>query len=247
MFDSVARNPREGGARKGAALALTLIASAAVIGALASVRPPAEAPPVVVDLLFFPGEPLLPPALTPAGGGAQARRSPSKTAPSRAEAEPPVVPVVVATPSVVETPDVPDVAEPAVALAGDPTEGDPEGRGRGPGKGPGTGKGEGPAGPGDGPGGGGLRTINAHEAVPRVRAEPSWPRAALAVGLTEGRCVVHVVIDESGAPADVSFKDCPVVFQRATRDAALQWRWYPVLDDGRPVAAQFDIAFLFRR
>lgn len=225
---------------------LTMLASVAVIGALASMRPPAEVPLDVVEVLFFPGEPMLPPTPTPAGGGAQPRRSPPKKVTTQVEVAP-VVTVAEVVPVVAEVPEVAPVNEAAVVTAGDSAEGDPEGRGTGPGKGPGTGKGPGSGGPGEGAGGGGLRTINQHEAVPRVRAEPEWPRAAVAVGLTEGRCVVHVVIDESGAPADVSFRDCPVVFQRATREAALQWRWYPVLDEGRPVAAQFDIAFLFRR
>ncbi|GDX82669.1 hypothetical protein LBMAG42_44800 [Deltaproteobacteria bacterium] len=246
MFDSVARNPREGGARKGAALVLTMIASAAVVGALVSVRAPVVVERSVVDYIYFPSDPVLPPAPTPAGGGAQARRSTPKKVEAREEVAP-AAPVAEVTPIVAEVPEVPPTNEAAVVIEGDPNQGDPEGRGTGPGRGPGIRKGDGPGGRGEGSGGGGLRTINAHEALPRVRAEPEWPRAALAVGLTEGRCVVHVVIDEGGAPADVSFRDCPVVFQRATREAALQWRWYPVLDGERPVAAQFDIAFLFRR
>ncbi|MDP2312969.1 MAG: energy transducer TonB, partial [Pseudomonadota bacterium] len=117
--------------------------------------------------------------------------------------------------------------------------------------GPGGGTGRG--GPGDGPGaggdGGGLKTVHWSEVEVKVRpsVRPSdYPEAAAALNIKDARCVVRIHIDERGVPYEVVPKTCPTVFRDAAQDVAMRYRFYPLLNQGRPVRAAFDLTINFR-
>ncbi|GDX79356.1 hypothetical protein LBMAG42_11670 [Deltaproteobacteria bacterium] len=93
---------------------------------------------------------------------------------------------------------------------------------------------------------GNVKTVHWSEAQVKTRVKPRFPEAAQQLGLKEEKCITHIVIDTSGEPSDVTFKSCPELFKAAAREAALQWRWYPVMDNGQPTRAQFDINFIFK-
>ena len=94
-------------------------------------------------------------------------------------------------------------------------------------------------------GGTGVKTVHWSEAIVKTRVKPSFPEAAKALGLKKERCIVHIVIAPSGEPSDVSFKACPELFKASAKEAALQWRWYPLMENGQPISAQFDLVFQF--
>lgn len=94
-------------------------------------------------------------------------------------------------------------------------------------------------------GGTGVKTVHWSEAIVKTRVKPTFPEAAKALGLKKERCIVHIVIAPSGEPSDVSFKACPELFKASAKEAALQWRWYPLMENGQPISAQFDLVFQF--
>jgi TonB family protein len=106
----------------------------------------------------------------------------------------------------------------------------------------GEGEGEPRAGGGATAGGGqGIRVVHWSEVTPRRRVKPQFPEAALQMGLHEGVCVVRIHIDPRGVPTEVVRQGCPKVFEAATVDAAMAWRFTPLLEDGQGVPAQFDL------
>jgi protein TonB len=73
------------------------------------------------------------------------------------------------------------------------------------------------------------------DAIPYVRIEPTYPRAALARGI-EGWVRVQFSVTASGAVTDVQIieADPPRLFDKAALDAVRQWRYRPKIVDGRP-------------
>jgi len=63
---------------------------------------------------------------------------------------------------------------------------------------------------------------------------------------TEESCILRLRIDAEGVPTAVEVRRCPPPFQRVAVEAARKWRFYPLLEDGRPVSSQFDLNFRFR-
>lgn len=91
-----------------------------------------------------------------------------------------------------------------------------------------------------------VKTVYWSEVQVKSRVIPAYPEAARQLGLKDERCITHIFINEQGEPFDVQFKACPELFKAAARDAAMQWRWYPLMDGGVPVKAQFDLNFQFK-
>ena len=247
MFDSIAQDREASRPRRGAAMLLSTLSLASVIG-LALLFGPQVAPPALeaLPVMVWPGAPALP---APRGGGGAPAPKPSAKPRARPATPAPAITPQPPVPEASITLDPPPEAEAAAAVVGPPTAGAPPGGGGGgPGTGPGTGTG---TGTGNGPGGDGggqkIRDVTGDVAVPRVRAVPRWPAAATSAGIREGLCVTEVVIDEAGAPADIRFRDCPVVFQAEARAAAAKWRWNPVIEDEHPIRARFLLNFRFVR
>ncbi len=248
MFDSIAQDREASRPRRGAAMLLSTLSLASAVG-LGLLLGPTVAPPELESLpvMVWPGELALP---APGGGGGVPAPKPSAKPRARPATPAPAISPQPPTPDsliVLDPAPAPEAAVPAED--GPTTDGQPPGGGgQGPGKGPGTGTGPGT---GNGPGGEGggqkIRDVTGDVAVPRVRAVPRWPAAATSAGIREGLCVTEVVIDEAGAPADIHFRDCPVVFQAEARAAAAKWRWNPVIEDEHPIRARFLLNFRFVR
>ncbi len=237
MFDSLARPAPTARARPAAAFLLALLCFGTLGTLLSTLRAavPIEAVELSAVAMSWPGR------APPIAAVESASSGRPKTVAARARTASSVTP-----PPIAEAMDTQQDAV-AVVLPGDAGSSAPEGAGAGAGGGSGLGAGSGfGAGPGEGPGGG-ILTIHSSEAVPRLRVNPVWPRAAAALGINEARCVAHVVMDELGEPLSVTLRSCPALFESATREAAMQWRWHPLESSGAPVRAQFDIAFVFRR
>jgi protein TonB len=66
------------------------------------------------------------------------------------------------------------------------------------------------------------------------RVDPVYPAAALAMGL-EGRVILEAIVDEEGRVIDVRVVRSADVFDKAALASVRQWRYAPVLIDGRPV------------
>ena len=91
----------------------------------------------------------------------------------------------------------------------------------------------------------GVKNVYWAEVQVKTRVVPEFPESARQLGLKNENCIVHVTINELGEPIDISFKACPELFKSAAKGAAMQWRWYPLMDNGRPVRAGFDLSFHF--
>ena len=237
MFDSIttARGSDDGGRRLSSfALSAALLGGALAVAALAE-PPPRLAeimlPPMPAMVEVFLPEPAGGPPEPGRGGAGSSRPQP---APAAAR-EPPEV-----APSEEPPPDVPASVLPTTEGGGSaaPTEGPPGG----PGEPPGGPSGGGGSGLGDGE----MLFVHNTDLAVLTRVEPRFPEAARSFGRREERCVVRVEVDIRGAPASVTPRSCPVVFQQAALDAAKQWRWSPYLAAGRPVSATFDLQFVFR-
>lgn len=75
------------------------------------------------------------------------------------------------------------------------------------------------------------------------QVQPTYPKAAKALEISEASCRVRVYIDTAGHPTALDFEACPTVFRPATEAAVMQWRFSPATDEaGEPTAAQFVIA-----
>lgn len=86
------------------------------------------------------------------------------------------------------------------------------------------------------------------DAIPLVRVPPRDPERALARGL-EGRVLVGFTIDRAGnvASPEVLAAEPPNVFDRAAIEAVSQWKYNPMIRNGRPMErAGMKIAIPFR-
>lgn len=82
----------------------------------------------------------------------------------------------------------------------------------------------------------------------RRRVDPKYPaEVELGDAASDVTCTVRMHVDETGTPTATDVRGCPVAFARATEAAAMQWRWYPVLENGFPLPVHFDLRFIFRK
>lgn len=232
--------------RRRAALALALTLNAAGLAALFAI-PAAVAPPAAEAAPMTYVEVVSPPA--PAHNGGGSRPAARRARPSSASAA--VAPIVPAAPPAASPAVSPD-ASPALAPAALPSDltlavGVP-----------GSGSGDAGAGdgsPGDGPPGDGatgtagvgtIREVAWTQVRARRQVVPDYPAAALAAGLGEAVCTVRLAIDTQGRPTDAAVSGCPELLGEAARDAALRWRFAPLMEGRTPVPGRFSIRFRFR-
>ena len=231
MFDTVS-SPESRPRRRGVALFLSLGVNTLMVGSLFLVQPPdAPAADPVEEVEYAPVMLVpvraAPPAPAPAGGGRARSARPVAAVPPPVPSAPPV-----------------SLPEPSPAIVADAG-----GSGAGPDDGgpPGSGLGPGDGGGGGGGGGGGARTVHWSEVQARVQHSPEYPRAAAALGFTDPQdCILRLEIDPRGVPVAVRVRRCHAVFADVATEAAFAWRFYPLVQDGVPVASQFDLNFKFR-
>jgi hypothetical protein len=72
------------------------------------------------------------------------------------------------------------------------------------------------------------------------------PEAARVLSFTEESCNVRFFIDEKGKPYDIDVLECPAIFRDSALEAAWQWRFYPLKDQGVPTKAQFVLSIKYR-
>lgn len=93
---------------------------------------------------------------------------------------------------------------------------------------------------------GAIKTVHWSEVQAKKRVAPEYPEAAKAMGLRDREdCVVRMRIGTDGLPKSVEMRACPTVFHDSARTAALQWEFYPLLENGQPIEAQFDLRISF--
>jgi protein TonB len=78
------------------------------------------------------------------------------------------------------------------------------------------------------------------------RVEPLYPQTAKSTGVA-GLVRVKLVIDESGSVANIVWTEGPMMLRQAAQDAVRQWKFRPVIVDGKPVRAAGYIDFGFSR
>ena len=250
MFETTleAQDPDGIGRRFGtisaAALAHLGVGLAVAVVAALSVGPVPVSPdpvdPVFIMIGPIPNEPPSEPSPpeAPHSAGPDQGVSPPAAAPDPIEPAPPA-----------ETPDVLPSTPPEEFTAGADGPGSPMGP---PGSGIGVGgpsatPGSGGGGGGAGPGGGGAVPLSGgmERPVLLVRVEPVFPAAARHARLT-GRVAVQAVIglDGSVESAEILRSSNPL-FDAASLDAVRQWRYRPVVLDGRPVRVYFTVLVEF--
>lgn len=236
MFDNVGKNQRQNAGRSAGSLVLSLLVNGGALGGMAwatahVVEEVVEEPVEMTAIDLAPPPP--PPPPPPAGGGQKKKEKKVEEVPKEdVPVEPTILEEKVEEPPVVE----------------DEGEGDPAGVEGGvkDGVAGGTVGGVKDGVLGGQLGGTGIKTVHWSEVQVKTRVKPKFPPAAVALGLKEEKCIVHIVVNENGEPADISFKACPELFREAAKEAALQWRWYPLTEGGQPIRAQFDINFVFK-
>jgi protein TonB len=188
-----------------------------------------------VEVVFFDGAPPPPPPPPPAGGGSKPKtEKPKDPDPEPQEPDPEPQPDPEPTPE----PEPEEAAADAGQVGG--VEGGVEGGVVG-----GVVGGE----IGGVLGGqlGGTGTIAIHHSQVKVkrRVDPSYPEAARLLKLEKETCKAKLIIDEKGKPTEAEITGCSAVFHDGSRDAVLQWRFYPYIDNGRPVKATFTVALTY--
>jgi hypothetical protein len=94
----------------------------------------------------------------------------------------------------------------------------------------------------------GLPIAHHSELQVKKRIIPTYPKEALKQKLGSQRCMARVSIDAAGVPYDVVTERCPTVFHQPTKDALLQWRWYPYRSSAtkEKTAVQITLAINYR-
>lgn len=237
MFDHVGRSREQSAGRTAGSVLLSLAFNLSIFGVmvLVTVKAPevaesVKAKLVAVDMAPPPPPPPPPP---PAGGGKKKKKE------EKVEETPEVVP---------ETPQVLEEAPPPVEEEED--DGGVEGGVEGGVKdgvvgGVVGGVKDGVLG-GELGGTGTVKTVHYTEIQVQKRGpKPEFPEAAKALGLRKEKCIVHIIVGTDGAPEQITFKACPELFKESARRATEQWRWYPMVENGQPIRAQFDISYIF--
>lgn len=232
MFQNVARAPRREPLRELPALLLAVSLPCTVLSLLSYFEPQVANVAAAVQDQWEGMIPIRPPDLPAPAPSVAPRRGGGGGHPSR------VIPTPISAPA-------PVVADAPIAAVPAPEGGTNEG-GSGPGDGPpgdpqGTGTGD------LGGGGGGVRAVHWSEIQVRTRVLPEIPAAMQQLGIAEANCVVRLQVDPSGTPESVTLKACPAYLQAAARDAAMQWRFYPLIEDGQAMTAAFDLRMVFRQ
>lgn len=75
---------------------------------------------------------------------------------------------------------------------------------------------------------------------------PTYPQTAKTAGAS-GLVRVKVVVDEAGSVASIVWTEGPMLFRQAAQEAVRQWKFQPVVVDGKPVRAAGYIDFGFSR
>lgn len=236
MFDNVGRNRQEGAGRSIGSLALTLLFNGSLfslvvwLGAQAVEKAEEVQEKLVAVSMEAPPPPPPPP---PAGGGK--KKTEKKVETEVVKEEVPVEPVIL------EEEEEKPVEDPGEEEGPEGVEGGEK-----------DGVVDGVVGGvkdgvlGGQLGGTGIRTVHWSELQVKTRVKPRFPEAAKQLGMKEEKCIVHIIVSEQGTASDVSFKACPELFKAAARDAVMQYQWYPLMDGGTPIKAQFDINFVFK-
>ncbi len=84
-------------------------------------------------------------------------------------------------------------------------------------------------------GSGGLSATDG-EYLPIVKVAPIYPRRAQSRGI-EGYCIVEYTVTRSGSIRDPAVVDCqpPGIFERASLQASLKFKYKPRVVDGEPI------------
>ena len=224
MFDNVGRTRKQSAGRTAGSVLLSLLFNGSLLGLMIiiSVKAPeivAEVQDKLVAVDMLPPPP--PPPPPPAGGGKKKETKDEKIEP-------------------VGVPDVPVLLEEVPP----PVEDEPEGEDGGMKDGVVDGVKDGVL--GGQLGGTGIKTVHYSEVQVKLRQLPEFPEAAKQLGLKSEKCIVHVVVGTNGRAEAITFKACPELFKASARAAAEKYEWYPLLDGGVPVRAQFDLNFIFK-
>jgi TonB family protein len=75
---------------------------------------------------------------------------------------------------------------------------------------------------------------------------PVYPQMARNQGVS-GLVRVKIVVDESGSVASIVWSEGPMLLRQAAQDALRQWKFQPVVVDGKPVRATGYVDFGFSR
>jgi TonB family protein len=75
---------------------------------------------------------------------------------------------------------------------------------------------------------------------------PVYPQMARSAGVS-GLVRVKIIVDESGSVASIVWTEGPTLLRQATQDALRQWKFAPVVVDGKPVRATGYVDFAFSR
>lgn len=230
MFETVGMARPTGAARRGVSLSVALALNLTILGALWQLSPPIQRPIEVEDALPVIFRELVRPMPVSV--------EPAAPAPPKARSNPSSTPTPTPTPAPTPEPSPsPVIPAPAVLDPGGvPGDGLAS-------SGEGEGEGEGAEGEGEGAG---VRAYHYTEVKVRKRVAPEFPEAARQLGLDEARCRVRFVVDERGAPEQVEVSGCPAAFAPSAREAAWQWRFIPMRENGVAVKATFELSILYR-
>ena len=78
------------------------------------------------------------------------------------------------------------------------------------------------------------------------RVTPVYPQGAKNAGVS-GLVRIKIVVDESGSVANIVWSEGPVLLRQAAQDALRQWKFQPVMVDGKAVRATGYVDFGFSR
>jgi TonB family protein len=78
------------------------------------------------------------------------------------------------------------------------------------------------------------------------RVTPVYPQLARNAGVS-GLVRIKIVVDESGSVTSVVWAEGPMLLRQPAQDALRQWKFQPVMVDGRPVRATGYVDFGFTR
>jgi len=78
------------------------------------------------------------------------------------------------------------------------------------------------------------------------RVLPSYPQTAKNAGIS-GLVRIKIVVDESGRVSSIAWAEGPMPLRQAAQDALRQWKFQPVLVDGKAVRATGFVDFSFSR
>lgn len=75
---------------------------------------------------------------------------------------------------------------------------------------------------------------------------PVYPQVAKSAGVS-GLVRIKVIVDESGSVVSIVWTEGPMLLRQAAQDALRQWKFQPVVVDGKPVRATGYVDFGFSR